>query len=427
MKRNYGSQRYDGTQSKKYRLLPSHKDKAPAPINPILATMGSPFSDQSKGGRLPDGYTGTVTGSYLLEVTQTINAQGCTGGLLFLSSGATVYSEEFANSGDTNAEFCCFQSNILGKTGNVVYNSGTWVATPNPSVAGTTYNKLLPGWNSTYGNYSALRITGAAIQVEFIGNDQNNQGLITTFQPSWSDQELTSNAASLQQTFRGQPWYTTQAAIENHRTEFNGPLKDGANVSWVPTDTDDLIYGTVPRMGNYGDPTTSILVPPVTGAFVGLVTIPLTRTWGWESPVLFASDKNVRNYGNLGFHVSGGASGQKVRVSLIVHTEQLPLLDYGVGGAEVETCDADASMIDSISCLVTQSTGTSMESKALADARATLYETTTRAIKEAATDAAKEQIRRMAKKVVNEDSIATIWSVIKQISKAWKSSEDWGF
>jgi hypothetical protein len=416
MKRK-GSTRYDNTADKRYRVgdlttrtlggqtIDEGGDK-------ILASLGAPFSSKGAGARVPDlNLQASTTGTFMLEITQTANAGQCTGGILNLCSGAITYCEETSSSTDSIIRYC--SGGNYGGTGGSPNTQGQ-VEVTNPvwertttsgGAAGDQFNKLLPNFSTVYGQVSGLRITGAAIQCEFTGNDQNNQGLITSYSTSWSDIEQGKGFSGVANDVSA-PFLmlSSQSYAENFRTQFNGAAKNGVNLSWLPADNGDLEYGTVPRVTGGG---TDSILAPISGAFLPVGATCTARQWGYAYSTRSTSlacgetDRSVRNYGALAWHASGLATTASFRVTVIVHTEMLPINDIPSLGIDMAIARPLNSVMSLISALATgDTTGTVAETTAVTDARAGSYIAAAQA----------------AKKATNDDSIGSIGSLMSTIN-----------
>lgn len=383
MKRK-GSARYDYTAQKKYKLGDTFT-KQSIDTNggdQILASIGAPFSKEAAGARFPDlNMQASATSTFILETTQKVNAQGCTGGILNLNSAATYYCEEQSGSTDGQIKYCSngtfgSQTGVAGgNNGQIDYSKTYWEASDAGDLAATVRNKLLPSWGSLYGQASGLRITGAAIQVEFTGNDTQNQGLVTSYATSWSDieQQRGPTAYPIITDGTGLCIASTQTVAENFRTNYNGAFKNGVNLTWLPSDNGDLEYGTVPVVNPTG---ISILGNATNKA--PCANLPLTRLWGF-APTLAtisvgATDRDVRNYGSLMWHVSGGAVGASCRVTVVVHTEWLPVNDTPIAGIDMAIARPLSSVMDLLSSLSSgNTTGSSALTTAVSESLGSAY------------------------------------------------------
>ena len=407
MKRK-GSARYDGTADKRFKLgdlttglgsmMPDDNGGSK-----ILASIGAPFSTKGAGARVPDlNLQSSTTATFLLELTQTVNANGVTGGILNLCSGAITYCEEaLPTSSDAQIVYCGSGPyaggafGLVGTNGQVKVDEPTWQRTEASAAITVTRNKLLPNFSTVYGQASALRITGAAIQVEFTGNDQNNQGLITSYNTSWSDIEQSQGFSGYPDDLSGgtNPFMnSTQAFAENFRTQYNGACKNGVNLSWLPVDNGDLEYGTVPRItSGYSN------LAPVGGVFLPVVRIPPCRLWGMDATS--PTDRDVRDYGSLVWHVSGAAASTATfRVTCIVHVEMLPINDTPSLGVDMAIAKPLNGVMAVISGNATgNTTGTPAETEATTEARGDML----------------EKAAQAAKKATNDDSLSTIASTME--------------
>lgn len=239
-----------------------------------LQGLFAPLAYNGGQARVPDFTTyPTQTSTLQLEVTQTANATGNAGGTLALNSFATRYYVEASGSTDTTISY----------TSNTGTTSNTWGG----NIVGGNTN--LSGWASIVANYSAIRVAGAAIQVEFIGNDQNNQGQITSAFLTSSDIEYFGN------TTYG---FGNQTNIENFRYNYTGAAKNGTYIHFLPIDMEDLKFGEISAGGSIVAHTS------------------------------YRLQNGQKQYGALQWHASGLATGASFRVTIRLHLEGLVNYEY---------------------------------------------------------------------------------------------------
>jgi len=284
-----GSYRRDGI-SKRKRLVSHAASTNVAPsldsALKIVETLAAPFGTEG-GSRVPDFLSvPTCTTKLELECTQVFTtADKAVGGVLELSTMGCMYKTENAA---TSTEAAIAFINDARTASN------TW----NGTAVGS--NKNMPGVYSLSTGATAMRITGAAINVEFMGNDANNQGLILTAGLSGADVE-----------FMGRTHLTSVSDIENWRNNYNGPAKNGALIRWIPLDNQDWEFGKIDS-----------------SAVGGLV---FNRTGGTSGH---------RQFGALQWRAINMAVNASFRVSVVVHIEYLPLNTYGPLGEESITVAA---------------------------------------------------------------------------------------
>jgi len=252
----------------KRKLSPTEDDYTTVLTDPFNSTVSA---------RIPDFNcyaTNTFTDSR--EFTFGVNAAGIGGtAILAVPSGAVYWTEA---AGTTDANFA-------------YGNSATTV-----------------GYNTTTTIYRTVRLVGLGVKIEFIGNDQNNQGLMTaTFCPSgnWVPAESTTQQLSSEQSnpnlgFLNYGGGTTgsQVNLENSPYNHSGPAKNPLEMTWVPMDPRDLNFNA-PDAWNPGG---SIL-------FAALGTLSGVTNCDWPYR------------GGFVIHVTGAATGAQFRVSLQAHLE----------------------------------------------------------------------------------------------------------
>lgn len=89
------------------------------------------------------------------------------------------------------------------------------------------------GVASVKAGYTASRIVGAGLLVEFIGNDSNNQGMIQAAYVTSQDEANPTGGLSFFQNVTG---------LVNARMSFSSALKNGLQCHYVPLDPNDFIY-----------------------------------------------------------------------------------------------------------------------------------------------------------------------------------------
>lgn len=258
-----------------------------------LASLVAPLVYEGGQARIPDTISyPTCTSTIQLELTQSANtAQGQLGGVLCLTSNGPRYFAE-----DPTSPFSFISTTVAN---NYTYGGTTALG-----------NTLIPGAYNLCLNYTAYRIVAAGIQVEFIGSDSNNQGQITASYQTSSDVSL--NAAF---------YLGTQAAMENARTNYTGPAKDGANVHWIPLDMEDCVFGDATT------PASTMFYP---------------RRWTPAS----AAYAGTKNYGGLQWHAQGlsSTSAAQFRVTIRIHVEGIPTAEYcalDTGKVHIDVMEVD--------------------------------------------------------------------------------------
>lgn len=263
------SVRYDGVRVG--RTMPV-SDVTVGPSNAYASALLAPLSYRSGGARIPDlctYTTGTVTTQ--LETTVTANAAGFAGGVLVLSSNGSRYYTNAAGSADTAITF----------TSATVASGNTWAG-------GTALgNTLIPGVYDLAASCAGYRIVSAGVQVEFIGNDSNNQGSISGVQLTSIDlADASTNVLD------------TSAKINNWRRNFTGAAKEGISLRYSPIDAQDLSFG--------------VAKTPATSTFLR------TDTTG------------AVNYGSLQWFAEGLSTTvlPSFRITIRIHHEVIPGMEY---------------------------------------------------------------------------------------------------
>jgi len=258
------------------RILKKKASKISTDPTPFFKSLLNPLGSLS-AGRVPDlAVYPSSTAVIEFEYSQSSfavgspSAVGYAGGALHLSSNGATYMVEGDTTTDTTFAFAS----------QTVSGSDTWSGN---SALG---NVLLPGCNNLQGFTDALRIVGAGINVEFIGNDSNNEGVIVS-------SYLTSPSCE----HNAQYTFVNLSAMQNSKYNYNGAAKKGTSIAWMPVDTLDLTYGRAAQ--------------------------PTTIT-------SYRLDSNqARNYGTLQWHASGlnTSAPPKFRVTIRVHYECIQSAD----------------------------------------------------------------------------------------------------
>lgn len=297
-KRTMGKGQYRKDGVKAGRTLAQFNAPRCSPKNYAVALI-SPLVYNSGEARVPDLLTiPTQTVTLQLEITQTAFvsqnssvAGACIqGGVLVLTSNGPRYYSELSTGTTTSLDTAITPMSVA------VANSNTW--------AGDTAsgNCLLPGAYSLINNWRGYRVVAAGLQVEFIGNDANNQGQITS-----------CNITSVDATSLTSQYLQTENDLENFRHNYTGAAKNGTYMRWLPVDAGDTLIG-------------------VTSTPAALSS----NLRGFNSGASAAGD--TRNYGALQWHATGlsTTTPPQFRVSIRVHLEGLVQKEYsGVDTGEV--------------------------------------------------------------------------------------------
>jgi len=309
----------------------------------VLSVM-DPFSQH--GARVPDlaSYP-TTTSCVQLEYTQTAVANSdalgySCGGALMLNSGYINYCPEIYTGTSDGTRDSRFSYAAPGGGGASKANTYNFVSPygavgSSNNLASGVNNLSIPGCDAMQANYSATRLVAAGIQIEYIGNDQNNQGLITCCQvtsldvqqsyTSYTDQGATgwlpfknwSNAAGVITT-AGANAITpviSQSLMENFRGNYSGPAKDGTKVNFQPLDDDDLLLGNMVNIATN--------VTPNANSYASSYNYYLNNHIRTTTEASFAQ----QNLGMLQWHAQGISSTAQFRVKIMCHFEGIPNTD----------------------------------------------------------------------------------------------------
>lgn len=267
MKRSYsrkGSKRYD--YAIKGRLAKFQQASVSNDPTPFYRSLLNPLGTRI-AGRVPDLACYPSQSVVIdFETTQTGGSAGCSGGYLLLTSNGPGYCIESDPS--TNAAIAFISQT---RSGSDAWQGGSGSG-----------NTALPGANNLVAYLDAYRIVGAGINVEFIGNDSNNQGQITCAYYTSASHER-DNAVV----------WTDNTKLENAKFNYTGAVKNGCYAAWLPIDTDDLNYGKV--------------------------AAPTTAT------TARVDSTGARNFGSIQWHASGLSTTEppQFRVTIRVHIEAI--------------------------------------------------------------------------------------------------------
>lgn len=354
-----GSIRRDGNTAgkRKYHSFTS-EETTHVGSKDYVCCLANPF-DYDKSPRIPDlaAYP-TCVSTLQLEITQLSSVQVgggyCTGGAVVLHNGGVSYVPEIAMyAGSLNTAHASSDGTIqlfspggaAAASANVYVPASTTyagIATTDHGGAFTT-NYFIPGVDSLMANSAASRIVAAGIRVEFIGNDQNNQGLITGANitaldiqdfyqvniengvtPSASGFYDVNYAATTGQitTSPKLNWCTpcqSQSALENFRNNYSGAAKDGIVLTYQPLDDVDLFMG----------PGTNRTASGAAGYLqyseqTNTTRQPMSQAGG---SALLQQGVGVTNQGLLQWHAQNIASTAMFRVYVVLHMEYIPKTD----------------------------------------------------------------------------------------------------
>ena len=223
----------------------------------------------SNAARIPD-LNGHPVSVYTDTLESTIGIQAATGGAgvhgftMFFENGAMYLVLEGTASTDTA---CTYDASSIIQ--------------PSTSTA------------STVATYENARLVGAGFQVEYLGNDSTNSGLITMAYLSKPDLNGNVNAIPV----------STQTLLQNQRQNWAGPLKHGARAHYVPLDPDDFTFQT-PLVNN---PT------------------------AWNSAV---TSKNLRAAIQVHFIANQQCN---IRITAVAHYEGLAISDAAAAGPQIHS------------------------------------------------------------------------------------------
>jgi len=257
------------------RLKNYTKPKVSTDVLPFYRCLLNPIG-YGGGGRVPDlAVYPSATAVIDLECNFEGNELGVASGVLILTSNGPRFW--------TSNNACTTTS--LGVNSTAVDSaSNTWSGNTT-----TTGNTLLNGVSSIQSYNDGYRIVGAGLNVEFLGNDANNQGTLVAAQRTATRcaKENRMNYASL-------------AEMQAEKQNYSGAAKNGCYLAWKPADTDDLNYGNASEPEN-----------------------PMTYSRVWYQDAVGVED--TRNYGALHFWAFGLSTNPvpSFRVTIRVHIETL--------------------------------------------------------------------------------------------------------
>lgn len=378
MKRSYtGEYRRDGNNAKRTLVAPK---ATPGHLNGqgYLEKLANPFETDGIPAKIPDLASYPTTTSCLqLEVTNTAFQSGTgiysAGGVLVLMPGGVSYCPEFGADGvgtlhSTETGFKYLSPGGGGASASNKYYapvpSSSLTGTQTPFGQGGGANTFLPGSESLNLSCSGLRIVAAGLRVEFIGNDQNNQGLITSAFVTSMDIENSFISYKAGTGYGGNPfcnWSSTtltvtentalnyrlptvtQSDLENFRGNYSGPAKNGTEVVFEPLDSIDQLISNPCPTGGYS-------VPYELNQYC-TNTARITQPDYWTSTTGNESDGlGVNNVGALQWHAMGLASGASFRVSIMVHYELIVRNDY-TSYEKPQMCLSDPIATELAQCL----------------------------------------------------------------------------
>jgi len=308
----------------------------------------APFS--VSGVRVPDMCTyPTQTGILRQEITVASGLNGTCGGCLVLQSTGVYYGSEVGT--DSFSVDGLTIDNIGGtvSTDSTILHYGMFTGGTTPDVnvyslpnATTTLpnnngNTLLNGYANLNSTMSAMRIVSAGIDVQFLGSDENNQGLMTGCYLTKNDIQyrvekgnvgttgIFPNSTSNWHNNPGSaPGYklmqmglSSLTDIVNFRDNYQGRADKGIYLTASAVDNRDYEMGRlfVQSLGNTE-----------------------------SKPLAQRTDDLRQSLGAIQWHATGLSNQARFRVFIIVHVEGLMTTDtFDVG--ELSTCvDPDASL-----------------------------------------------------------------------------------
>jgi hypothetical protein len=343
-----GDYKFDGIDARSYSSKESIGSVDGAEF---IKAQRAPFL--ANGPRVPDACSyPTTTSTLRMEVTH--RAQGnagalCAGGVLYLASDGVYYCPEVANvtneyiktvSGGVTSSVVSSDDSIkhtgLFTGGAAGTTENTWTDYTSSEALGTSFdlddvkaNYLVTGYDQLKKQFSSMRIVGAGLDIQYIGNDQTNEGLISTASLNSRDimyqtlinKTYASNASqtlwypvgvinAANQGWQKVPEKTVQVAlnsliqINNFRNNYQGPAKHGAYMTASALDNKDYEFG---------------LASNTTGS----------NLYGNESGAgsYAIATLEQRNLGALQWHASQINSAARFRVFIVVHVEGIALAD----------------------------------------------------------------------------------------------------
>ena len=351
-----GAYRRDGITAGKRKY---HQMTGAAKVRPNAAhyidALANPFTFTGEA-RIPDlaAYP-TNTSTVQLEVTQPafLAKDGVTsicGGALVLTNGMISYCPEIAQVGvaatlggqSSDGQFKYYAPGLGGNNSPNTYKipdlSGATTVNSSHTI-NSTANFIIPGLVSLNAQQGGIRLVGAGLRVEFIGNDTNNQGLISGCYVTSNDVEqyaqnavrgnagLASCPFFTEQTNLGvvtevtcQNWQTpitSQSAMENFRNNYSGAAKDGIELVFSPVDDIDM------KMG----PGFDVTMEGFAQSYQALSNC-TRQPYGGPANISVTSPNgcSVGNQGLLQWHATGLATpgtGVQFRVYVVCHLEFL--------------------------------------------------------------------------------------------------------
>jgi len=343
-----GDYKFDGIDARSYS---SKESIGSVDGSEFIKTQRAPFL--SNGPRVPDACSyPTTTSTLRMEVSH--KAQGTApnfsaGGVLYLASDGVYYCPEIANitatyiktvSGGVTSDVISTDDSIkhtgMFTGGAAGTTDNTWTDYTATEALSTSFglnnvkaNYLVTGYDQLKKQFSSMRVVGAGLDIQYIGNDQTNEGLISTASLNSRDimyqtlinKTLASNATQTvwypvgvvdgaNTGWQKVPTATSQIALQsltqinNFRNSYQGPAKHGAYMTASALDNKDYEFG---------------LVSNTTGS----------NLYGNESSAgaYAIATLEQRNLGALQWHASQLNSAARFRVFIVVHVEGIALAD----------------------------------------------------------------------------------------------------
>jgi len=309
--------------------------------------QNAPFA--VSGVRVPDMCTyPTQTQTLRMEITQKVASNGTCGGSLLLDSCGIYYGPEIGGDALSSAGLTVDSAASNYSTDDQILNYGPYTGgytaggmSPNlwnlPTTTSTLTNNdgntLLNGYNTLNTEYSAVRIVSAGLDVQFLGDDSSNKGLIVgCFQTKNDlqyrvDRGLKTTAIVPNSTStwdwnttvnkRRQMGLATLKEIVNYRDSYQGRADKGVYLTASAVDNRDYELGRT-------------------------FALDITNTFGLTR--FTGSDEQRQSLGNLQWHATGCNSTASFRIFIVVHVEGLLASDTLTLGELAVCVDPNAQL-----------------------------------------------------------------------------------
>jgi len=210
----YGSIRKDGVANGSSLLVEQREDRTiKSTPDDYLYSLLHPLN-LSVAPRIPD-FNGHPVSSFTDQIETTIQI------------------ESAASAGQVHGFTVYFQNGSL-----FVITEATTSSSANSPYGATSVVTMGVGTDANIATYSMARLVSAGFQMEFLGNDSVNSGLVTV--AYLSKPEMNAAGATVANALK-----TTQTSLQNARNTWSGAYKNGLTARYVPMDPDDMIFGNL--------------------------------------------------------------------------------------------------------------------------------------------------------------------------------------